>query len=496
MRIRKQQSLFVVGPPLLALCAALPADADVNYQCPDPLLTQKGSTCGNNHHQTCTFNPSTPSASTDPDCKDPTSASFANCKVLIDPVTGQASGATTDPNVVCRAITCGDGHVNMADGNDIYIFGFSDVTNAAESQILTRGNPVTPDGIPLGGAQFSAPTMFAKEGQTLYLTLTNTGFRERPDLFDPHTVHYHGFPNAASVFDGEPMASFGINLGSSLTYYYNNQYPGTYMYHCHVEASEHMQMGMLGNLYILPKQDGTSHHGYSKFAYDDCGGTCSATTSLSCLTNSDCPSHETCSGNNLANLCGSTGYNVLYFLQETGFDPEFHDADHSYNKISFSDMNDTYLMLNGRGYPDTVDPNPIINVNDNPSQPMPAIPFAINSDGSRSPLAIPHGQKLLLRISSLNTVDFSTVTVLGIPMRIVGQGAQLLRGQTDTQHLTGLNTSYATGSFTLGGGEAVDVLLDTTNVAPGTYFLYTTNLNHLSNNTEDFGGMMTEILVN
>jgi hypothetical protein len=47
---------------------------------------------------------------------------------------------------------------------------------------------------------------------------------------------------------------------------------------------------------------------------------------------------------------------------------------------------------------------------------------------------------------------------------------------------------------TLGGGEAVDVILDTTNRA-GTHLLYTTNLNYLSNDGEDLGGMMTEIRV-
>jgi hypothetical protein len=30
-------------------------------------------------------------------------------------------------------------------------------------------------------------------------------------------------------------------------------------------------------------------------------------------------------------------------------------------------------------------------------------------------------------------------------------------------------------------------------VSPGTYLLYTTNLHFLTNNQEDFGGMMTEI---
>ena len=99
-------------------------------------------------------------------------------------------------------------------------------------------------------ANFPAPTIEVKEGQKLYLTLTNVGMMARPDLFDPHTVHYHGFPNAAAVFDGLPDASIAINMGSSLTYYYYNVEPGTYMYHCHVEATEHMQMGMLGQLYV------------------------------------------------------------------------------------------------------------------------------------------------------------------------------------------------------------------------------------------------------
>ena len=67
--------------------------------------------------------------------------------------------------------------------------------------------------------------------------------------------------------------------------------------------------------------------------------------------------------------------------------------------------------------------------------------------------------------------------------------ARLLRSNA------GVNMFYDTNSVTLGGGEAVDVIMDTASVAPGTYVLYTTNLNYLSNNDEDFGGMMTEIVI-
>lgn len=74
-------------------------------------------------------------------------------------------------------------------------------------------------------------------------------------------------------------------------------------------------------------------------------------------------------------------------------------------------------------------------------------------------------------------------------MKVVGIDARLLRGPSLQ------DTSYTTSSITIGGGQTVDVLLDTQGVAPGTYPLYTTNLNYLSNDAQDLGGMMTEIVV-
>jgi hypothetical protein len=74
-------------------------------------------------------------------------------------------------------------------------------------------------------------------------------------------------------------------------------------------------------------------------------------------------------------------------------------------------------------------------------------------------------------------------------MKVVGKGSRILRGPGGT------NLYYDTNSVNLGGGEAVDVILDTAQVEPGTYFLYSTNLDHLSNDKEDFGGMMTEIVI-
>ena len=350
----------------------------------------------------------------------------------VNTATGNIECSIGARNIACKHLTAGDGYIKMADGSDMYIFGFSDVTGLPDNTVMDTG---------MRAANFAAPTINIQQGQEFYLSLTNVGMAVRPDLFDPHTVHFHGFPNAATVFDGEPMASTAISMGATITYYYNLVVEGTHLYHCHVEATEHMQMGMLGSLFVRSSQDS----GANRFAYTD--------------------------GDN------TTRYDVDYPIQIHNFDPLFHASDKLVQPLPFAAMKDVYPMLNGRGYPDTINTNDILNVDGHASQKLPSL------------ITATVGQRVLLRISSLATVDFHTLTIPGIPMLVVGKDARLLRSST------GANLYYTTNSVTLGGGESIDVILDTTGIAPGTYFLYTTNLNHLSNNTEDFGGMMTEIVI-
>jgi FtsP/CotA-like multicopper oxidase with cupredoxin domain len=349
-------------------------------------------------------------------------------------------GNTTNPNVVCKHLAGSDGFSTMADGNVLYNFGFSDATNDPVNQVLFTAELA---------AKMPAPLIKVKEGQELYLTLTTLPMKMRPDLFDPHTIHWHGFPNAATVFDGEPMASLAVNPFASITYYYQVPGPGTYMYHCHVEATEHMQMGMLGSLYVTPLQDTVTE----KYAYNDADG--------------------------------STQYTIDYPLQITSVDPIFHAADLNIQPLPFAAMEDTYPLFNGRGYPDTVNPSTALGASPEntykPSQTMPSL------------IEATWGDKILLRLSSLATVRFYTVMSPSLPMKVVGKDAMLLRGTT------GNNLYYETNSVTLGGGQSADVLIDTTVIGPittpQTFFLYTSNLNELSNDQEDFGGMMTEIVI-
>lgn len=71
-----------------------------------------------------------------------------------------------------------------------------------------------------------------------------------------------------------------------------------------------------------------------------------------------------------------------------------------------------------------------------------------------------------------------------------------MRGPDGPGGTPGKNLYYYTKTITLGGGESEDVIVDTASVVPGTYFIYCSNLNELSNNNEDYGGMMTEFVVN
>jgi hypothetical protein len=125
------------------------------------------------------------------------------------------------------------------------------------------------------------------------------------------------------------------------------------------------------------------------------------------------------------------------------------------------------------------------------SQPLPTV------------INIPAGGKALLRMVNLSVTEYHTLQSVGIPMKEVGFMAKLLRDQA------GNNTEFYTNSITLGGGESLDVILDASDdgcsafagsgcsaklyPAGSTFYLYTPQLDHLSNDAENFGGMMTEV---
>jgi FtsP/CotA-like multicopper oxidase with cupredoxin domain len=458
--------------------------------------------------------------------------------------------------IKCQQISGGDGYATMADGTQTYMFSFgplsglSDIANGQPGTefpsvfnttpvgTLVPGDPATTVGPATGtpgvynlgafnyngavglapdldyiasgsctapcldghvdprpimdvgvmNGNIPAPLMAIDEDDEYFLTLSNVGMIMRPDLFEQHTVHFHGYPNASAFYDGVPDASVAINIGGSFTYYYLAPDAGSYFYHCHITPPEHLQMGMVGQLYVRPRQNrvlqGTSLYTALQAQQGDPRTACN-TSDLVCTN----PLPKVNTGASAVTGVkyayndgdGTTAYDVEYPLQIHGFDPNFHFVGMTFNPEGFADMKDKYFLLNGRSYPDTVTAGPLetksADGSEHFSQPLPSI------------INIPSGQKALLRISDLDVSEYQTLASLGIPMKVIGYNAKLLRDQA------GNNMYYNTNSITLAGGESLDVILDSAGVPKGTYYLYTPNLDHLSNDAENFGGLMTEVHV-
>ncbi len=210
-----------------------------------------------------------------------------------------AAGADTIPGgtIKCQEISGGDGYATMGDGTQTYLFGFGPLSGL---DLIAAGKPGTlpaaafngrfnapfvdylggatytdtvydsalptnrdaaitdpPDIMNMGvlAAQAPAPLMAIDEDDEFFLTLSNVGMIMRPALFEQHTVHFHGYPQASSYFDGVPDASVAIAISGSMTYYYTAPEAGTYFWHCHITPPEHLQMGMEGQLYVRPRQN-------------------------------------------------------------------------------------------------------------------------------------------------------------------------------------------------------------------------------------------------
>ena len=439
-------------------------------------------------------------------------------QVVINSAVGSAGVTTPGGYVGTWPVTCvaTQGVVTTPDGFTAYAFQFQVSTagvaaDTGNDVAATAATPSAFDGhvdprqimdIGVMNGNIPAPLMAFDEDDEFFLTLTNVGMIMRPDLFEQHTIHFHGYPNASAFYDGMPDGSVAISIGGSFTYYYLAPDAGTYFWHCHITPPEHLQMGMVGQLYVRPRQNrvpvGSSLYTALSNQQGDLRSACNPAADILCtnplpaggLANNPATRPGT-RGNTTGNYAyndgdGSTYYDVEYPLQIHGFDPNFHFVGMTFNPEAFVDMKDKYFLLNGRSYPDTVNPNPqVTQASDGRvhySQPLPSI------------INIPAGKKALLRISDLSVTEYSTLASLGIPMHVVGFNAKLLRDQA------GNNLDYYTNSITIAGGESLDVILDasdTTRYPQGSvFYLYTPQLDHLSNDAENFGGLMTEVHIN
>ncbi|RME43777.1 MAG: hypothetical protein D6791_14640 [Chloroflexi bacterium] len=416
-----------------------------------------------------------------------TSASLPARPASMAPV---SAAPTAGPVVIHRRLVATDGFIKLPGRADpLYIFGFREVHAAEVNQINPAVSPATPvQDISVadltqrykGRVQTSAPILDVDEFvrdpldniSGLYLTVTNLGLVHRPDLDDAHTLHWHGFRNPISLFDGVPEVSVSVPPGRDFPYFFRPHDAGTYMYHCHFEDVEHVQMGMNGIVYVRPLQNGdTSLYPSGKFAYNDGDG--------------------------------STGYDREYTLMLNEIDTRPHDNLIAVQEFLWTNYKANYWVINGRAYPDTVkashDPSLIIPETGEVGQPISSL------------IQANPGERILLRFTNLG-YEQHAMQLPGIRMKVVGHDATLLRNPPNPPFGPNpVDLTYETNTVYIGPGEARDVLF----TAPAydasrnqtdsrgdhnVYWLKNRNYNALNNGGQvdpatGLGGMVTEVRV-
>ncbi len=326
--------------------------------------------------------------------------------------------------------------------------GLADVNT---SQTATAATPPVIDGhvdprqimdVGVMNGNIPAPLMAIDEDDEFFLTLTNVGMIMRPDLFEQHTVHFHGYPNASSFYDGVPDASVAINIGGSFTYYYLAPDAGTYFWHCHITPPEHLQMGMVGQIYVRPRQNRVPSGGdlYAALQTQQLDLRTACNSAADILCSNPLPGGEY----RLQTGHGSSDWPALQVrLQrrrrldpirrrvshpDPRLRPQLPLCRHDFQPGRLRGHEGQVLPaeraqlprhghIPGRSQTQSAD-----GVN-HFSQPLPSI------------INIPAGGRALLRISDLDVQEYQTLASLGIPMKVIAHQRQAAAGSGGQQHV-------------------------------------------------------------
>jgi hypothetical protein len=335
-----------------------------------------------------------------------------------------------------------------------YVFGFRNMTGHPDEQLTRAKNH----------AQISAPLFTTQVGQDLRLTLHNLGLANRPDLIDSHTIHFHGFSNQIAYFDGVPDASLSVPIGRFLEYRYIPEDAGTYMWHCHVEDVEHVQMGMNGLCFIAPAMG-------QNYAYEN----------------------------------ASTRFDRQFSIHLSEIFAQGHYGDRHSQDTDWTDYTGTFRLMNGRAWPDTIYPNlDPINLPSNPTEDDLRLRYQPQS----SLIQGEAGETILVRLAHLGYEEHSLV-LPGLPFTVIGRDAKYqgvgragyFTNQGDSTDPARANVETIGNRIDVGPGESRDLLITlppNSGNTPLIFPFYDRNLGYTNPKTgpgASYGGQRTEIHV-
>jgi FtsP/CotA-like multicopper oxidase with cupredoxin domain len=214
--------------------------------------------------------------------------------------TAQSEGILCEPGSPTFSIATGTGHISMPDGNVLFTWGFSTGTHAF---------------------QLPGPVLCVNEGDTVTINLTNTLDEDTSLVFPGQSnVLADGVPSlpvsvGATITSLAPVAA---KNGGQITYSFNADKPGTYLYESGTDPVKQVEMGLYGAIIVRPA-------GHPDQAYGD------------------------------ARTAFQPGREFLHVLAQV--DPKLHLAVEQHKPFDWSTYAAKYFLLNGRSAPDTVSPN-------------------------------------------------------------------------------------------------------------------------------------------
>jgi len=147
-------------------------------------------------------------------------------------------GADSQTNVFLIGRTLGEKVI--ANGDTLRVYGFA---------------PSLSDHPPI-----PAPLIEANQGDSVHIDFWNVS------QLHHHTIHLHGL-DVDQANDGVPMLSFDVDHMEHGWYHFKAPHAGTYLYHCHVGSTLHLQAGMYGPVIIRPS-DGSNTTWDGGYAFD------------------------------------------------------------------------------------------------------------------------------------------------------------------------------------------------------------------------------------
>lgn len=362
-------------------------------------------------------------------------------------------------NLPAGPIFCASGRL---DTRPIYVFGFTGglfkVTDPGTGSVEFYDESLDPTVsanwpafmAKKGTAVIPAPMIWGEVYDKIYITLINLGMKYRPDLTDFHTIHMHG-AHVATQLDGFPESSFGVPMWMDaaaappmITYLFRPENPGTLMYHCHVEAAEHVQMGMYGALVIYPSMESLAENGIT---HDSPSGL----WRLNGVPQPQIP--VTATNRNFTYNNISTYFDQEYVMLLSDVDSIWHHAVQTSTFFPAYKFKADYWLVNGRCFPDTLNKHPL-------TPPVTADPN-LRQINYESYVHVKTNDKFLLRMINMG---YRVVPwhIHGWHYTVIGQDAHIspFLPIADSLGMTGMHEFQEMGfTLNMASGTTFDLLL-------------------------------------